>query len=97
MKHLFLLLFAAVTLSHGTSMEFGGTITSDMIWNVDTVKVIGTILVENGATLRIMPGTRVEAQNAYGIGIKGALQAIGTSQDSIIFTCRDKDVGWSGL
>ncbi|MDP8201949.1 MAG: right-handed parallel beta-helix repeat-containing protein [Candidatus Tenebribacter burtonii] len=53
-------------------------------------------------TLNIEPGVTIIFQDHYELnvgfsGINGQLLAIGTEQDSILFTCVDPDIGWGGL
>ncbi|HPR17279.1 MAG TPA: hypothetical protein PLD62_03435, partial [Candidatus Cloacimonadota bacterium] len=55
-----------------------------------------------GESLNIEPGVVVEFQGHYGldigfIGITGQLIAMGTEQDSILFTCSNSSIGWKGL
>lgn len=46
----------------------------------------GSIQIADGNTLIIEPGVRVEFQGPYKLNVKGRLLAIGTLQDSIVFT-----------
>ena len=43
-------------------IEFGGIIDKDTVWNANLVKVTDSIIINNGATLTILPGTKVEFQ-----------------------------------
>ncbi|MBD3243842.1 MAG: hypothetical protein GF331_24840 [Chitinivibrionales bacterium] len=54
-----------------------------------TISVVGNVTVDNGFTLTIEPGTRVEFQNRYRLEVNGALVARGTESDSIVFTIAD--------
>ncbi len=91
-----------------TLFGFHGVISNDTTWS-DTVYLTGDVLVENGATLTISPGTVVlyadscewdtvdTWYNDIDIHIKGNLRAIGLEQDSILFRHEDQygwDVGW---
>jgi hypothetical protein len=57
----------------------------------------GEITVPNGETLTIEPGVEVIFQGHYKFNIQGRILAIGTEQDSIIFTADDHSAGWHGL
>ena len=59
----FLLLTAVVLFTvfftqkaNSTSISVNGNITSNTVWTVDTVKVIGDVTIDNGVTLTINPG-----------------------------------------
>lgn len=64
-------------------------ITKNESWDLDTIKILCDIKVENGATLNIVPGTIVEFQGFYKLDIQGRLLAEGTSSDYITFTTFD--------
>jgi FlgD Ig-like domain len=68
-----------------SSIEVSGSITENTFWDVDTVKVVGNIQVENEVTLSIAAGTKVEFQNFYSIDIQGSIQAIGEPDNFIYF------------
>jgi hypothetical protein len=61
------------------------------IWNEvgSPYLVAGDILIPNDSTLSIEPGVRVEFQGHYTLEVQGRLLAIGTVQDSILFTIND--------
>lgn len=73
------------------------------IWSADTVKVVGELTIPAGETLTIEPGTIVEFQGHYKFNVQGQILALGTEQDSIIFTVADttgystnSHIGWHG-
>jgi pimeloyl-ACP methyl ester carboxylesterase len=57
----------------------------------------GEITIPNGKTLTIEPGVEVIFTGHYKFNVKGKIIAIGTEQDSIIFTADDHSAGWHGL
>jgi hypothetical protein len=57
----------------------------------------GEITIPNGKTLTIEPGVEVIFTGHYKFNVKGRMIAIGTEQDSIIFTADDHSAGWHGL
>ncbi len=64
------------------------------IWNADTVKVIGDLTIPDGEALIIDPGTYIEFQDLYSFDVQGCLLAVGTEQDTIIFTAINT---WHGI
>jgi hypothetical protein len=66
--------------------NFSGTITTDTTWTSanSPYNFTGDVLVNNGVTLTIEPGVFVNQSN-YELTINGTLQAIGGSQNSIVF------------
>lgn len=74
-------------------------ITQDTTWKSDTIKISSNLVVNEKATLTIIPGVVVEFQGAYSITVYGALNALGTSTDSIQFISSKKGVGikWRGI
>lgn len=55
------------------------------------------ILVPEGQTLVIEPGVEVMFTGHYKFSVEGCLLAIGTAEDSILFTAQDKATGWHHL
>ena len=81
-------------------------ISGDTTWSSDTINVYNDIVVESQATLYINPGVFVKFQGNYSLDIYGKIRAIGTSNDSIIFTIKDNtsfsdtttiNGGWGGI
>lgn len=72
-----------------------GTI-SDQTWTLANSPyiVVGDILVNK---LEIQPGVKVLFNGDYIFEIAGRLTAIGTTQDSIIFSKTDSTFGWRGI
>ncbi|MCF7858808.1 MAG: T9SS type A sorting domain-containing protein [Candidatus Cloacimonetes bacterium] len=68
-----------------SSMEVGGSITSDEFWNADTVKVIADVIIDNGVTVNIAAGTKIEFQDYYKIDVKGTILAYGDADNRINF------------
>ncbi len=75
-------------------------------WSNDTVKIYSDFNVYEDETLVINPGVVVEFQGHYSINISGRIEAIGTINDSILFTIADTNGfmnewnsvgGWHGL
>ena len=84
-------------LQYNPVIEVCGTVSSDLTWQADTVKITCPVTVQNNATLAIAPGTVIEFQGYHSLDISGRLLAIGTENDSIIFTAKDKSIGWNGI
>ncbi|MBU0692038.1 right-handed parallel beta-helix repeat-containing protein, partial [bacterium] len=61
------------------------------------IQISNHIRVPNGRYLEIAPGTRVEFTGPYRFTVEGTLTAIGTEQDSIVFTATDSSVSWDGI
>ena len=68
---------------------------TNTIWNVDTVKIIGDITVENNVFLTISPGTYIESQGYYKLNVAGRINAVGLPNDSITFTVNDTTGFWT--
>lgn len=67
----------------------GGVINTNTTWSTadcDTYVVYGNLLVDQSATLTIMPGVVVAFEQGYRLEIQGVLTARGTASDSIVFT-----------
>ncbi len=71
-----------------------GLITKDVTWYSDTIyEMVGKVVVEEGATLTIQSGTLIKARDGQGslstalvIAQGGKIEAMGTSENPIIFT-----------
>jgi hypothetical protein len=85
------------TPSFASLISAGGTITANTTWNTDTVVLSNNVTVNNGVSLSVAQGTRVEAAGQYQIQINGRIVASGMVSDSIVFTAQDTAVGWLGF
>jgi len=80
------------------SCSGGNTIISDdETWDANTIKIACNVTINDGATVTIIPGVKVEFQGNYHITVKGALQAKGSEQDSILFVAKTNSTGWDGI
>jgi len=57
----------------------------------------GEIVIENGDSLRIEPGVRIEFQGSYKFKIQGQIIAIGNATDSIVLTAANSSNGWQSI
>lgn len=89
-------LLISTTLS-AININVGGTISANTGWNADTVKITSDVIISNGITLTVAPGTYVQAQGQYKIDVKGTLLAIGSSTNKITFSALSANVGWKGI
>jgi len=93
-----ILMLLIATILSATNFEISGNISASTTWtDVDTVKVTGDIIVNNGRTLTIDPGIYVEFQGHYKLDIQGTLLAIGTTDEVITFTAADHEIGWNRI
>jgi hypothetical protein len=67
-------------------IDVAGSIVADTVWSAETVRVVGDVTVEDGVTLTIEPGVRVEFQDYYGLNVFGTLLAVGAPACRILFT-----------
>jgi hypothetical protein len=91
-----------------------GMITEDVTWYSDTIyELAGKVVVDNGATLTIQPGTLVKARDGQGslstaliVAQGGRIEAVGTAENPIVFTSiydtgdnlDESDMGlWGGI
>ncbi|NBP71440.1 MAG: hypothetical protein EBU52_22240, partial [Cytophagia bacterium] len=82
-------------------------ITTHEVWQQDTVKVEQNIIIDEGATLTINPGTVVIFIDKNFIDVYGELNINGNEGDSVIMTSVDSTwimvnaqklyYGWGGL
>ena len=57
----------------------------------------GEIAIENGDSLRIEPGVKIEFQGSYKFKIQGQIIASGNESDSIVFTALSPSIGWQSI
>jgi len=83
-----------------------GYISENTSWDVDTVKVVGSVLVEDGVILSISAGTKVFFEDFYSLQIQGSIQAIGEPGNLISFTSENPELfeidhstegAWNGI
>jgi hypothetical protein len=68
------------------SIEASGLISDDTFWDADTVRVVGRVTVEDGVTLTIAPGVKVEFADFYDLTVLGRILAVGSADEPIVFT-----------
>lgn len=71
-----------------TLMQVSGIIAESQLWDADTVQVTGDVTIADGATVQIAAGSVVWFDDYYRITLQGALQAVGTPEQRILFTSR---------
>lgn len=91
-----------VTMTTASGTEYvSGLIVTDEFWTSDkTYVVTGNILVSEGITLTIEPGTVVKFQDAVTMRIDGKLVAVGTPEKQILITSSSNNPTsglWQGL
>jgi hypothetical protein len=76
-----------------------GRIEQDSIWALDGSPFVltGQIVVAVDATLTIDPGVQVRGAAGSSLVVKGALRAVGTPEQRIIFTSESGQQDWSGI
>ncbi|MFP4522710.1 MAG: right-handed parallel beta-helix repeat-containing protein, partial [Fibrobacterota bacterium] len=90
-----MLTLTATVFSSSTVGE--DTISSDIEWNSDTVLINSDITIDSGAILTISAGTRVLFTGRHNIDVKGAIKALGTVSETIVFSGADTSAGWNGI
>jgi len=77
-------------------IEIGGIISENTTWSNDYLYIVtANTLVQQGVTLTIEPGTRIQAEPEKYIRVDGCLVAIGTEDSMIVFTSNADR--WSGI
>ena len=111
-KGLFFVIWMAlltVPLSAQT-IEVSGEYQGDVLWDADTVKLVGDVVIEpdaeGTARLTVERGTCVIAEGYYRITVhNGSFYALGADKDPVTFTARDTadfynptaETGWHGI
>ena len=72
--------------------------TANTTWTSDkTYVLIGSVIVGEGATLTIQPGTQIKVAADKFIRVDGTLIAKGTADQPIIFAANDPATPWTGI
>lgn len=86
------------------SGELTGSITEDRVLDAAiTYSLVGSVIVEDGASLTIPAGTKIVADQADGldaliINQGGKINAVGTASNPIVFTEASEKIGsWGGI
>ncbi len=88
-------MFAAIHLFGATNF-ITGTISNSTTWS-GTNLLSGTVVVTNGVTVNIEPGTRMLMNTAATLVVYGQLLANGTSNAPIVFTRSTTATNWSRI
>ncbi len=90
-------LVCAFTPTFSAVIEVSDTIGVDAVWESDTVRVIGEVVVADSVTLTVAAGTRVEFDGFYKLIVNGAIRAVGNETDSIYFSASNPEIPWHGI
>lgn len=86
------------------SLEVNGVVSGS--WDVDTVNVMGNLLVQTNENLMIHPGTQVLFHGHYSLEVRGQINIAGTPDQPVHFMATDttgfylenaERGGWAGL
>jgi predicted outer membrane repeat protein len=89
-------LFVATTV-FGDTIVPGGTVSGTWSLTGSPYLIQGDITIHADSVLSIEPGVFVDFQGHYQLYVNGALEALGTAQDSIVFTAANTAEGWRGI
>lgn len=97
-----LVLILAFSFAGFSQQNVSGLISSNTTWSMEEgpYYIVGNILVSNGATLTIGPGTEVLFGKDRAIQVEGTIAAIGTEQLPISITSSEanpEDDGWDAF
>lgn len=94
------LLLATLFISHltwATSIEVIGFLRTDTTWNVDTVFLKGPLWVRDKATLTIMDGVRIIADESGQIELQDASLICNGALKGVTFQSSEKGKYWEGI
>jgi hypothetical protein len=98
-KNILIILLISISMTSYAQKEISGSLSG--ILGPGKYIVTGTIKVETGKSLTIVPGTTfIHEQGNYSWEIKGLFKAIGTQKDSIYFLSKkgiEQNQRWGGL
>ncbi len=106
LSFIFFILLFTIFQTQSQTISVSGVISSDNIWDVDTVFLVDELIIDTNATLYINSGTSIVSLGYQGIKVFGSIIAIGDQGSPIIFTAKDIDNfddttsnagGWDGI
>ncbi|MEM7230649.1 MAG: right-handed parallel beta-helix repeat-containing protein, partial [Planctomycetota bacterium] len=76
-----------------------GEISSDAIWRPELgpYRLSGEVVVAEGATLEVRPGTKIFADGEASIRVRGRILAIGSDSEAIEWNSLSCDRAWGGI
>jgi predicted outer membrane repeat protein len=89
-------LIAITTINAQTTIP-GGYVSGTWKASSSPYLIQGNITIHADSVLAIEPGVKVNFQGYYSLAVEGTLNAVGRSQDSIIFTAANIVTGWQGI
>ena len=90
---LFIVLFMSAA-SYASKITVNTDVLSDTTWAADTVLVESDINISNGVALTIGSGTQVLFSDHFKLTVSGTIYALGTENDSIVFSALDTSGFW---
>ena len=80
----------------GPVTEVSGHIATSTTWR-DTIHVVGSTVIDAGATVTVMPGTTVDVGSGLVISVSGVLEIQGTKAAKVVFRSAVPDEFWTGI
>ncbi len=93
----FTILLFSLTGAFAQTQVSGGNVNGKWTKSGSPYTIKGSIQIINGDSLIIEPGVKIVFQNTYKLLVLGKLKAIGTPNDTIIFTASNPATGWRGI
>ena len=97
MKRIFLLIMFLGLLKAFPQTQVSGVQSGTWTKDNSPYLVVDTITVPTGDTLTIEAGVIIRFQGHYKFYVNGTLLALGTEEDTILFTADNPDEGWFGV
>ena len=91
------LLFLSPTLLIAQTVIPGGTVSGQWTLDGSPYLIQGDIIIADDTVLDIEAGVQVEFQGYYYLRCEGQINAIGTENDTIIFTASNPFCCWDGI
>ena len=92
-----LLAIIPATLVFGETVVPAGSVSGTWTAAGAPYLIQGDIAIPAGSILTIGSGVEVNFQGHYKLVVEGALAALGTPEDSVVFTTDDEATGWHGI
>lgn len=90
-------LLTAISITFAQTDIQAGDVSGTWTKTNSPYQVAGEITIPSGETLNIEPGAKVIFKGHFKFKIRGRLLAIGSPEDTIIFTAQSTQTGWYGL
>ncbi|MCP4193608.1 MAG: hypothetical protein GY768_23595 [Planctomycetaceae bacterium] len=78
--------------------HYSGALVGDTVWDANVERrITDDLLIPEGSTLTIQPGTRVLLGDKVNLRVEGTILGLGSMESPLLFNSLSRDLAWGGI